>query len=328
MTHLSTTTCLLLSRAAAAAADGSFWLPPARSSGAAAVDAVFYFILGVSTFFFLLIVALMTLFVILYRRRPGVQPGPAPTHNTGLEVVWTVIPLGIAGYIFYQGFTGYMELRHTPPNTYNISVRAQKWKWIFGYDNGNEEGDLHVPVDRPVRLTMTSEDVIHSLFIPNFRLKMDVVPGRYTTTWFKALEPGTYDLYCAEYCGTGHSDMLAKVIVHEPGQFEKWLQEAGDLLKKLPPAEAGRRLVKMRCTSCHTIDGSPLIGPSFKGIWGQTHTFTNAQPTAVDENYVRESILEPAAKIREGYQPTMPTFKGILSDQQITAIIEFLKTLP
>jgi len=276
MIHLLATIGLLLPRVAAGESDGSFWLPPARSTTAGMVDQLFYFILGVSAFFFLLIVTLMVLFVVLYRRRPGDPAGHAPSHSMPLEVLWTLIPLGIVIYIFYQGFVGYMEMRFTPRNAYYIMVRAQKWKWIFVYENGHEDPDLHVPVNESVRLTMTSEDVIHSLFIPTFRLKMDVVPGRYTTTWFRAVRPGIYDLYCAEYCGTGHSDMLAKVVVHEPGQFAKWLQEEGDLLRKLPPAEAGRRLVALRCASCHSIEGSPGIGPSFKGIWGRKHEFSNA----------------------------------------------------
>ena len=326
MTH-SLAANMMLAGSLLAETDGGFWLPPALSTTAGAVDQLFYFILGVSAFFFALIVVLMVLFVVLYRRRPGDPAGEAPSHSTALEVFWTVIPLVIVIYIFYEGFVGYMAMRHVPRNAYDILVRAQKWKWIFSYENGHEDSDLHVPVNEAVRLTMTSEDVIHSLFIPTFRLKMDVVPGRYTTTWFRAVRPGTYDLYCAEYCGTGHSDMLAKVVVHEPGQFAKWLQEEGDLLKKLPPAEAGQRLVALRCASCHTIDGNPGIGPTLKGIWGQTHQFSNASPTVVDENYVRESILEPAAKVRQGYTGVMPTFKGILSDQQITAVIEYIKTL-
>jgi cytochrome c oxidase subunit 2 len=171
-------------------------------------------------------------------------------------------------------------------------------------------------------------DVIHSLFIPAFRLKQDLVPGRYTTTWFRATEPGEYDLECAEYCGTSHSDMLAKVIVHRPGEFETWLQEAEKQLKNLPPAELGRELYLRRgCAVCHSTDGTPKVGPSFKGIYGETHEFQNAPPAKVDDNYIRESILTPSAKIRKGYPDQMTVYQGQLSDDQITAIIEFIKSL-
>jgi cytochrome c oxidase subunit 2 len=193
---------------------------------------------------------------------------------------------------------------------------------------------LHVPVDRPIRLTLTSEDVIHSFFVPKFRLKMDCVPGRYTSTWFHARNAGEYDLYCAEYCGAaptgdqGHYSMISKVVVHEPGEFEQWLEEESNLLARLSPAEAGEVLYKRQgCAGCHSSDGTAKAGPSFKGIYGATHQFVNAPPTTVDDNYIRESILNPMAKIRSGYQGVMPTYKGRLKDEEITAIIEYIKTL-
>jgi cytochrome c oxidase subunit 2 len=307
---------------------GSFWLPPARSDFAPGVDDLFYLILGVSAFFFALIVTLMVWFVIRYRVRPEGIAQPSPNHNTPLEVLWTVIPVLIVMVIFYQGFTIYLDMRVAPRNAYDIRVRAQKWKWLFQYANGATDENLHVPVDQPVRLTMSSQDVIHSLFIPDFRLKQDVVPGRYNTAWFRAVAPGTYNLLCAEYCGTGHSDMLAKVIVHPPGEFEAWLQQAGNFLKGKTPAQAGRLLYEMRgCKECHSLDGTAGKGPSFRGIYGETHRFTDGTSARVDDNYIRESILEPQAKIREGFQGIMPTFKGIVSDEEITAIIEFIKTL-
>jgi cytochrome c oxidase subunit 2 len=307
---------------------GTFWLPPPDSTVAAAVDNLFYFILWVSVFFFVLIVSLMVVFVVLYRRRPGVEAGPAPSHNTALEVTWSVIPLILVIVIFYMGFTGYMEMRSVPRDSYRIEVEAQMWSWLFRYPNGHEDIDLHVPVDRPVRLVMTSQDVIHSLFIPAFRVKMDLVPGRYTTTWFQAVRPGEYDLYCAEYCGTGHSDMLAKVVVHQPGEFESWLQEAADLFKRLSPVEAGDILYRRKgCGTCHSRDGTALVGPTFKGIFGKTHTFTDGTSQQVDENYLRESILEPGAKIREGYKNQMPTYQGRLNDQELSAIIQFIESL-
>jgi cytochrome c oxidase subunit 2 len=310
------------------AQSGSFWLPPAESTTADAVDSVFQLILAVSTFFFALIVVLMLVFVVVYRRRPGVAPGESPSHSTPLEILWSVIPVGIVIVIFYMGFVGYMDMRTPPANAYEVRVTAQKWNWLFTYPNGHVSEKLHVPVDRPIRLTMTSEDVIHSFFVPAFRIKMDCVPGRYTKTWFHARNAGEFDLYCAEYCGTGHSDMLSKIVVHPAGTFDQWLEEEANLLARMSPAEAGEVLYRRQgCSGCHSTDGSAKTGPTFKGIYGQTHSFSNAAPAAVDDNYIRESILEPMAKIRQGYQGVMPTYKGRLKDEEITALIEYIKTL-
>lgn len=323
---------LLLTRLTAtplvAQASGSFWMPPKASTTAPAVDFAFNYLLLISTFFFVLIVVLMVAFVILFRRRPDVQQADAPSHSTALELTWTFIPIALVVTVFYFGFTAFMNMKTSPRNAYEIRVTGQKWSWMFTYPDGTTSPLLHVPVNRPVRLTMTSEDVIHSLFVPAFRVKMDLVPGRYTQAWFEAVTPGEFDLYCAEYCGTGHSDMLSKVVVHKPGEFEKWLEEAANILERLSPVEAGRELyVRNGCSACHSTDGSAKVGPSFKGIYGQTHEFSNASPTRVDDNYIRESILEPMAKIRQGYQGVMPTYKGRLKDKQITAIIEYIKSL-
>jgi cytochrome c oxidase subunit 2 len=308
--------------------EGSFWMPPRASTTAPEVDFAFNFILAISAVFFSLIVVLMVVFVILFRRRPDVPPGQSPSHSTPLEITWTLIPTGLVLFIFYFGFSAFMDMKTAPRNVYEVRVTGQKWSWVFSYPDGTTSPLLHVPVDRPVRLTMTSEDVIHSLFIPAFRVKMDLVPGRYTQVWFQAVEPGEYDLYCAEYCGTGHSDMLSKVVVHRPGEFEKWLADAANVLKRLPPAEAGRELfLRNGCSACHSTDGSAKTGPTLKGIYGQTHAFSNASPAKVDDNYIRESIVDPMAKIREGFQGVMPTFKGRLKDKELTAIIEYLKTL-
>jgi cytochrome c oxidase subunit II len=307
---------------------GSFWLPPESSSVAPLVDTAFYFVLYVSAFFFILIVTLMTFFVLRYRRRPGVGPGQSPSHSTLLEVTWSVIPLILVAIMFGLGFAGFIDMRTPPRDAYDIRVTGQKWSWNFQYPGGYEDGNLHVPVDEPVRLTMSSKDVIHSLYVPAFRIKQDLVPGRYTTAWFRATQPGEYDLECAEYCGTSHSDMLAKVIVHRPGEFETWLQEAEKQNKNLSPVDRGRQLYLRRgCAACHSTDGTAKTGPSFKGIYGETHDFENAPPTKVDDNYIRESILTPSAKIRKGFPDKMTVYKGQLSDDQITALIEFIKSL-
>ena len=309
---------------------GSFWLPPAQSEGAAIVDNVFKLILAISTFFFILIVVLIIVFVFLYRRREGVEPGSTPSQNTALEVTWTVIPVLIVLVIFYAGFQGYMDLRTPPSNAYDVRVFAQKWSWSFQYANGAVSEELHVPVDRPIRLTLSSQDVIHSFYVPAFRIKMDCVPGRYNTTWFRALREGAYDVYCAEYCGKSHSAMLSKVVVHRPGDFEKWLEDQANVLARLSPAEAGEVLYKRYgCAACHSTDGTGgKTGPTFQGIYGETHEFANAPNTVVDDNYIRESILEPMKKIRRGFQGVMPTYQGrIKSDEEIAAIIEYIKTL-
>jgi len=312
----------------AAESPGSFWLPPARSTAAPAVDDLFYLILYVSAFFFTLIVALMILFVIRYRRRPGYVQADSPSHNTILEVLWTAVPVAIVAFIFYQGFVTYLDMRVAPRNALGVNVTARQWSWSFQYDNGVDSPELHVPVGEPVSLRMQSQDVIHSLFIPHFRLKADVVPGRYTRTWFVATEPGTYDLYCAEYCGRGHSAMASQVVVHPPGEFQAWLDKELELQQSLPPVERGRKLYADKgCSQCHSTDGSVLVGPSFQGIWQQRHTFSNAPPAVVDDNYIRESILDPAAKIREGFQPKMNTYKGMIKDEEINALIAFIRSL-
>ena len=307
---------------------GSFWLPPQESTIAPVVDQVFYLILSICSFFFLLVVGLMMLFVVRYRRREGVTPPESRSHNTLLELAWTFIPLCIVGVIFYQGFVAYMDMRTAPPACYEIRVTAGQWWWLFQYPNGAKDENLHVPVDEPVRLVMTSTDVIHSLSIPAFRIKMDLVPGRYTDTWFRAVRPGTFDLYCTEYCGDQHSDMLAAVVVHPPGEFEEWLKGAADFLKDLPPAEAGEILFARRgCAQCHSVDGKAGTGPTLKGIFGDTHDLAGGRTVVVDDNYIRESLLEPQAKVRSGYNPVMSTYKGILSDDDVTNLIEYIKTL-
>jgi cytochrome c oxidase subunit 2 len=207
-------------------------------------------------------------------------------------------------------------------------VSAAKWKWNFRYPNGYDDDNLHVPVDEPIRLTMTSKDVIHSLFVPAFRIKQDVVPGRYTQAWFRATAPGEYDLECTEYCGTEHSEMVAKVIVHPQGEFEQWLEEAQRKAQNLPPAERGRNLyLKRGCSACHSTDGTTKQGPSFLGIYGHPVKLATGQEVMVDDNYIRESIVNPSAKIVAGFEDRMNPYQGLLSDDDITAIIAYLKTL-
>jgi cytochrome c oxidase subunit 2 len=309
--------------------EGGFWLPSQGSEGAVEVDRVFGFVFWVSAFFFVLIVALMVLFVIRYRRRPGREEAePSPRHNTPLEITWTAVPILIVIVIFIWGFKVYLDINTPPANSYEVLVTGQKWKWLFTYPNGHVDENLHVPIATPIRLVMTSEDVIHGFYIPAFRLKRDVVPGRYVKLWFQATKPGEYQIYCTQYCGTGHSDMWAKAVVHEPGGFERWLEDASNFLAKMSPAQAGERLYRTRgCAQCHSVDGKAGTGPTFKMLFGHQVPLDGGKTVVADENYVRESILEPQATIVAGFQPVMPTFKGRLKDQEITAIIEYLKTL-
>jgi cytochrome c oxidase subunit 2 len=308
--------------------EGSFWMPPGVSTVARHVDWLFNFILAISVFFFLLIVVVMTLFVIRYRRRAGADAEASARHNTALELTWTVIPLILVAVIFVFGFKGYLDMSTAPANAYEILVDGQKWSWSFTYPNGYVDSNLHVPVNRPVRLVMTSADVIHSLYVPAFRIKSDVVPGRYSKAWFEATTPGEYELFCAEYCGTSHSGMVATVVVHPPGEFEIWLDKASNFLETMSPVDAGRKLFQVRgCLQCHSIDGSAKVGPSLLGVYGHSEAMADGSTVPADENYLRESILEPMARVVAGYEPLMPTYQGRLKDAEITAIIEYLKTL-
>jgi len=305
-----------------------FWMPVRGSSVAAEVDWLFQFILWVSLFFFVIVVGLMVVFVLRYRRRPGVEPEESPSHNTKLEIAWSVIPIILVMVMFYAGFKTYLGMETPPRGAYEVKVVGQKWQWSFAYDNGYTDPVLHVPVDEPIILLMRSEDVIHSFFVPAFRVKKDVVPGRYTKAWFTATEPGVYPVYCAEYCGTGHSDMTTAVVVHEPGGFEEWMNAAANLYADLPPAEAGKMLYAAKgCTACHSLDGSKLVGPSFKGAFGKTETMKSGERIVVDENYLRESIYQPQAKVLEGYEPVMPTYQGTINEEELGYMIEFIKSL-
>lgn len=306
----------------------TLWMPPQASAASGHTDAVFYYIYWVSVFFFVLIVALLVYFVWRYRRRQeGEAAAGGATHNTALEITWSAIPLALVISMFYMGFRGFMDMMNPPAGALDINVVGQKWSWSFTYPNGHVDNELHVPVDTPVRLILTSSDVIHSLYIPVFRIKRDAVPGRYNKIWFQATKPGEYLALCAEYCGTKHSDMLARVVVEERGQYEQWLTEASDPFRTRTLSEVGALLYTKRCAQCHTADGSAGQGPSFRGVFGHEARIKGQGSVPVDENYVRESILYPQAKIVEGYEPIMPTFKGQLSDREITALIEYIKSL-
>lgn len=337
LSHLST-----LPTAPAPLAEAGFWFRDSASTMASDVDWLFYAILWICVFFFVLIVGLMIAFIARYYARPGHNEAHTPHHNNLLEASWSILPGFLILAIFGYGFWGFLELRTPPTDAYEINVIAKKWNFAFQYPNGVIDSNLHVPVGQPVRLILSSEDVIHSLFIPAFRVKCDCVPGRYSTLWFEANEPtgqfdpakpvnetgsdeNGYDLFCTEYCGQGHSSMIAKVIVHESGTFENWLEEANKYDPSESPVERGESLYKARgCAQCHSLDGAKLAGPSYKGTYG-TKQQTNKGEVTVDENYIRESILEPMAKIRDGYKGVMPSYQGQLKDKEIAALIYFIK---
>jgi cytochrome c oxidase subunit 2 len=307
---------------------GTFWMPQAASTATDSVDWLFYGILGLSVFCFVAITITVVYFTIKYRRRPGHKREKSQHHSDALEITWTVIPSIICVFIFIWGWQGFVDLQTAPKHALEIRVTGQKWNWQFQYPNGWVDDKLHAPVNEPVRLTMRSEDVIHSLFIPAFRQKQDVLPARYTQVWFEATKPGVYRISCAEYCGQQHSGMKTELIVHETGGYEKFLVEAEEKLLDMPPAELGKYLYEKRgCPQCHTIDGKAGTGPTFKVIFGEDRTFTDGTSGVVDDNYIRESLLEPQAKIRTGYNPVMPTFKGKLKDKHIDGIIAYIQSL-
>lgn len=305
-----------------------YLLPPAKSTTAEHVDALFNFINVSSLIFIVGITATMIYFAIKYRRRSEDETTPLITHNIALEVTWGAIPLVLVLIVFVWGFSGYTAMVTPPEDAYEIRGIGSMWLWEFQYENGHTSvNELHIPANRPVKVILSSNDVIHSFFVPDYRVKMDVLPNRYTQVWFEAIEPGESQLYCAEFCGALHSNMLATVYAHTQEDFDAWL-EAGDTLdESIPPAELGRQLVERQgCLACHSTDGSRLQGPSFQGIFGRTTTLSDGTTVTNDENYLRQSILEPASQVVQGFPPIMPTYAS-LNDRQIDAIIEYLKTI-
>jgi cytochrome c oxidase subunit 2 len=313
---------------------GSFWLPKASSTVAPSVDMAWDVVLYICIVFFFLLMIPTFYFVAKYRRKKEGEVTSAIDHNTQIEVVWTVIPLVILVVLFFIGLAPWVNASVAPANALEVQVTAQKWAWSFKYANGTTSaGEMVIPKGRPVRLVMSSTDVIHSFYVPEFRVKQDAIPGVYTSLWFEPTEVGTYTLLCTEYCGApagdvpadspgGHSDMLAVVKVVEQAEFEKFLEGVDDR----PPAIVGKELyAKWGCQTCHSLDGTRLAGPTFKGLYGREELMTSGEKIKADENYIRESILNPTAKIVQGYAPVMPVFQGQLNDRQIEALIAFIK---
>jgi len=299
-------------------------LPDRASTIAEGVDQLYLFLVLVTLFFAGLIFILIFFFAIRYRKRPG-RRAEHIAQPFVLEVTWTLIPLFIGMVIFGWGASLYFQNARPPANAMDINVVGKQWMWKLQHPEGRREiNALHVPVGRPVRLIMTSEDVIHSFYVPAFRIKTDVLPGRYTMAWFEATQVGEYHLFCAEYCGNEHSLMKGKVIVMEPVDYENWLagEEAG-----LTMAERGERLFsELRCDTCHRPDGSGR-GPSLLGIYNSEVRLASGDTVVADENYLRESILNPRAKRVVAFRPVMPTFQGQLTESEVLELIAYLKSL-
>jgi cytochrome c oxidase subunit 2 len=298
--------------------------PEQASTMASRVDALFLFISGVSIFFTLLIALLLMTFAVRYRRRTEDYFPQPIIGSKALELFWTVIPLGIVTVMFFWGASIYLDMMRTPDNAIEVYVTGKQWMWHLQHANGERENNmLHVPVDRPVKLIMTSEDVLHDFYIPAFRVKMDVLPGKYTYTWFQATKTGTYHLFCALYCGTEHSRMVGQVVVMERAEYEEWLARKpdGSLAKQ------GRQLFsKLECITCHHA-GAGGRAPLLEGLYNSLVTLDDGREVRADDTYIRESILYPSAKVRAGYKPIMPTFKGQITEDELIRILAFLKSL-
>jgi cytochrome c oxidase subunit 2 len=344
-------------------APATFQLPEQMSTVSADIDWLYYFIYWLSVVLFVAIVTTMIYWAIKYRERAGHKAEPTG-HNLVLEISWTIAPLFILAFLFHKGFQGYMDLAVAPANSIEVRVNAKQWSWEFVYPNGGSSSELHVPVHRPVKLIMGSADVLHSFYVPALRVKRDVVPGMFTSAWFEATHVGHDDIACAEYCGgrstgpsgelpyqpsddprnpyppgqaTGHWAMHSMLFVETDEDYEKFIKSIGDKCEEFAstgkpcPAEiaaeqGGRLYAGKGCLACHTTNGTPGIGPSWKGIWGKEES-TNVGTVKVDENYVRESILDPQAKIVTGFGPVMPTFRGQVSDLELDELMQYIKSL-
>jgi len=298
--------------------------PEQASTVAGQVDALYLFLVLITTFFSLLIAILIIYFAIKYRRTPE-RTAEQIHGSTLLEIVWTVIPLGISMVIFLWGAALYFHIQRPPGNALEVYGVAKQWMWKFEFPGGQREiNSLHVPTGRPVKVTLISQDVIHSFFVPAFRVKSDVLPNRYMTSWFEATTPGTYHLFCSQYCGTKHSGMIGEVTVMKPEDFAAWL-ESGKAEGSM--AASGEKLFQQYgCTTCHRPD-SGARGPNLEGLYGRPVRLQDNRVVIADDNYIRESVLNPNAKIVSGFQPIMPTFQGVVSEEQMLQIIAYIKSM-
>lgn len=312
-----------------AAHASSNFMPPEGTEIAGNVDTLYKFLLWASFISCVLVIGGLIWFAVKYRRRSNNDKTPYISHNTLLEFLWSFIPFCIFMVAFVWGWVVFHQLRTFPENGLEIAVQAQKWSWTFIYKNGRtSSSEFYVPVNHPVKLVMTSSDVLHSFYVPAFRNKQDVVPGRYMPYWFQATKIGVFQVFCAEYCGDSHSGMLAKVHVVSEADYEKWIES--EPYKGLSLAEIGKEVYqKKQCFTCHTLTEQKGAGPGWKGIWGKQEAMADGKTVLIDENYIRESLMDPNAKVVAGFGPpsAMPTQAGQISEQEILGVIEFIKSL-
>jgi cytochrome c oxidase subunit 2 len=299
--------------------------PKAGSTTAPLVDTMYLFMVGMSLVITIAVAGLLLYFCIKYRRSAKVDRTQGPTSIRN-ELIWMASALPVLIFIFIWGTIVAFAVVRPPEGALPITVVAKQWMWKFQHQDGRREIDeLHVPVNQPVVLTMISQDVIHSFFVPGFRVKQDVLPGRYTNLWFEADTPGEYRLYCAEYCGTDHSRMVGRIIVQSPADHAAWLAgAAGSTSAKASGAEL---FTQFQCATCHLPLGQRGRGPSLVGIFGKRVQLASGEQTIVNDTYLRESILRPSAKVVANYQPIMPVYESQLSEENVLELIAYIKTL-
>jgi len=292
------------------------------------VDQVFFYILAITVFLLGLITFLMVYFVIRYQRKRN--PQPSDIHeNIWLEIIWTVVPTLLVLTMFYYGLTGFNFLKKAPADALKVKVIARQWSWLFEYENGTKSTELKVPVGKPVKLSLTSQDVIHGFYAPAFRIKQDVVPGMTNTLWFQSTEVGTFDVFCTQYCGLQHATMVTKIKVLPVEEFNQWYQKGKEEIEASKGKPRGTQLYQEKgCMACHSIDGTPRVGPTLKGLFGKTITvMTDGKERNItaDEAYLRKSILEPNADVVKGFPPVMPPEK--MTKDEIDELIHYIKEL-
>jgi cytochrome c oxidase subunit II len=300
--------------------------PEQASNLAPEVDNLYFFVTAVTAFFALIVVFFVIVFAVKYRDHTGEKVGAPITGSIWLELGWSIVPFFVSMAIFAWATIVFFHLVRAPDQTLEIYSTGKRWMWRFQHIDGQSEiNELHVPLGRPVKVTFTSEDVLHSLFIPAFRVKADAIPGRYSSIWFTPTRAGEYHLFCAEYCGTKHSGMIGRVFVMEPNEYQAWLGGGGGGLSMT--ARGQQLFQQLGCVSCHLTDGSGR-GPSLAGKYGQQEQLADGEAVLVNDTYIRESILTPQMKLVAGYGPVMPTFQGQVNEQGLMSLIEYIKSLP
>jgi cytochrome c oxidase subunit 2 len=299
--------------------------PPSASTVSTEMDLLYLFIAAVCAFFAVLVTVLVVAFTLKYRRRTPDEVGVDIHGSLSLELLWTFIPFVLSMVMFAWGAALFFKLATPPRDAMEFFVVGKQWMWKVQHPSGAREiNQMHVPIGRPIRITLGSEDVLHNYSMPAFRVKMDAVPGKLTTLWFEATQPGTYHIFCAEYCGTKHSGMLGQVVAMTPQDYEAWL--AGGRATGTPVQNGERLFSDLACITCHKNDASGR-GPSLAGVFGSTVALTDGRRVVADENYLRESIMNPQAKVVEGYQGIMPAFQGMVSEENLMQLIAYIRTL-